>query len=664
MKAGQRILVREWVGQSTPSRLALSTVLVLVFSAVLVAAQGSVAVHIEGSPDDWASNFPVMELPLSVVGPNGLPIVGLSKDRFSVTEDGSPAEIQDVLEETDRNAPVYVVLAIDISGSMAAGNALDQAKEAAALLVDTLGPNDKVAIIAFGDHVEVAPPGSPQPIDPAKERNFTNNKEDALTLIRSLATVPGRVTTPLWDAALKSVLLAANVPVERRAVILLTDGKEGDQNGNPVSTYGENDAIFEAVKSRVPVFTIGLGPHVYEPYLRTLAERTGGTYTFTDDPTKLKDIYLDLLSRFKTRYRLQYKSTLRADGKPHVVEIRVETPLGVASQSHEITIVKPIVISHIYYLKPSEVKGEPPKRVEIRGGEEFEGGVTLEPTIDAPNGVKYVEYYIDGRLYKTVTEPPYRIYLDAANYAQRTTLNITIRAYDKTEPAIFDEATVTITLLPGAPPPPPGWLLALGGVLIALFSAIVIFFVRKHQLRREVIPSPPTIVGAVTTKSPSASGSGTVESSSVGSPFQVPPGGEALAGSTIPEVDVPSTNAVPGAGSAPVAPTTTQIGLDPVDGQPSAWFTGISGSVQGRTFSISGIDVTIGRSPDNQITIDDPTVSRQHARIRLINDRYQLFDVGSTNGTFVNSTRVQNAVLRDGDEVQFGDVKLKFHMVR
>ena len=73
-------------------------------------------------------------------------------------------------------------------------------------------------------------------------------------------------------------------------------------------------------------------------------------------------------------------------------------------------------------------------------------------------------------------------------------------------------------------------------------------------------------------------------------------------------------------------------------------------------------DVTgIGRHPDSDIFLDDITVSRRHAEIRRKGgDGFQLHDVGSLNGTYVNRERVEDAALRSGDEVQIGKFKLVF----
>jgi pSer/pThr/pTyr-binding forkhead associated (FHA) protein len=64
--------------------------------------------------------------------------------------------------------------------------------------------------------------------------------------------------------------------------------------------------------------------------------------------------------------------------------------------------------------------------------------------------------------------------------------------------------------------------------------------------------------------------------------------------------------------------------------------------------------ITIGRAPDNSIAIDNVSISTHHARIEIQQGRMVLSDLGSLNGTFVNSQRVKSATLKDGDVISIG----------
>lgn len=70
--------------------------------------------------------------------------------------------------------------------------------------------------------------------------------------------------------------------------------------------------------------------------------------------------------------------------------------------------------------------------------------------------------------------------------------------------------------------------------------------------------------------------------------------------------------------------------------------------------------VNIGRRLDNQLIIDDPRVSRNHAQLRTIKGRYVAFDLNSTGGTFVNGQRTSQTVLYPGDVISLAGVALIF----
>ena len=85
-----------------------------------------------------------------------------------------------------------------------------------------------------------------------------------------------------------------------------------------------------------------------------------------------------------------------------------------------------------------------------------------------------------------------------------------------------------------------------------------------------------------------------------------------------------------------------------------------SGALARREFLI-GEALELGREPDNDAMLPDPKVSRHHARIRRDGERYELADLGSSNGTFVNGERIAApARLEDGDVILIGDVELIF----
>ncbi|WP_461666100.1 glycogen accumulation regulator GarA [Gordonia sputi] len=80
----------------------------------------------------------------------------------------------------------------------------------------------------------------------------------------------------------------------------------------------------------------------------------------------------------------------------------------------------------------------------------------------------------------------------------------------------------------------------------------------------------------------------------------------------------------------------------------------------GSRFLLDQPTTSAGRHPDSDIFLDDVTVSRRHAEFRLGDNEFQVVDVGSLNGTYVNREPVDSAALSNGDEVQIGKFRLVF----
>jgi hypothetical protein len=77
-----------------------------------------------------------------------------------------------------------------------------------------------------------------------------------------------------------------------------------------------------------------------------------------------------------------------------------------------------------------------------------------------------------------------------------------------------------------------------------------------------------------------------------------------------------------------------------------------------RTIEVDGTPLTLGRASDNGLVIDDPRVSRHHARLQARRGTLVLTDLGSTNGSRVNGVRVDECALGMGDRVVVGDTVL------
>jgi HD-GYP domain-containing protein (c-di-GMP phosphodiesterase class II) len=91
----------------------------------------------------------------------------------------------------------------------------------------------------------------------------------------------------------------------------------------------------------------------------------------------------------------------------------------------------------------------------------------------------------------------------------------------------------------------------------------------------------------------------------------------------------------------------------------------VEGPDQGRLFTLSGTTITIGRSAENTIVLNDVAISGIHSKIvRAENGQYTLYDNASTNGTFVNGKEARVVDLKTGDTVRIGGTVMAFEVRR
>ena len=86
----------------------------------------------------------------------------------------------------------------------------------------------------------------------------------------------------------------------------------------------------------------------------------------------------------------------------------------------------------------------------------------------------------------------------------------------------------------------------------------------------------------------------------------------------------------------------------------------IQGADQGKRFEFASPLVTLGRDDSNTVKVPDLEVSRRHAELRRDRETYQLIDLRSANGTYVNGQPIEQIALRPGDRVQLGQTVMLF----
>jgi len=100
-----------------------------------------------------------------------------------------------------------------------------------------------------------------------------------------------------------------------------------------------------------------------------------------------------------------------------------------------------------------------------------------------------------------------------------------------------------------------------------------------------------------------------------------------------------------------------------------AWLVLIEGVHAGHIFNLYPDSTVIGRESSCDIVIDDPAISRQHAKIRVLEGEdkkkhFVLYDLATENGTLLNGEEIDRHELQDGDEILIGHTRLVFKQVQ
>jgi pSer/pThr/pTyr-binding forkhead associated (FHA) protein len=96
-----------------------------------------------------------------------------------------------------------------------------------------------------------------------------------------------------------------------------------------------------------------------------------------------------------------------------------------------------------------------------------------------------------------------------------------------------------------------------------------------------------------------------------------------------------------------------------------AWLVVADGPLRGEDFRLPGGTVRLGHNADCEVCLTGDTfVSSQHAEVRFQGGGYWVHDLNSTNGLFVNGTRVTQAELAEGDQIKVGTTMIIFTSVK
>lgn len=246
-----------------------------------------------------------VELYTTAVDRRGRPVDDLTREDFSVFEDGKPQAIRRF--DRVRDLPIYAGLMIDTSGSM--NEEISHAVEGALRFFESvLKPKDRAAVVTFSDRPDLAV-------------RFTNDRE---RLAGSLAGLSAGGNTALYDSIIYALYYFGGIQ-GKKAIILLSDGRDEG------SRYSFNDALEYAKRSGVAFYNVGIHLLAKDGDVRNklqrLSDETGGRAFFIDRSSELARIYKQIEEELRSQYLVAYQSG-STDGpdKFRNVEVKVARP--------------------------------------------------------------------------------------------------------------------------------------------------------------------------------------------------------------------------------------------------------------------------------------------------------------------------------------------------
>lgn len=302
--------------------------LILILSFLSVSAQDDDVVKVDSS---------VVRLNVGVVDGKGRPITRLSKENFTIYEDGVK---QNILQFEPTVAPFSVVMLLDMSGSTLGFR--ETIRQSASRFIDALAPEDRVAVVEFYDKVNL-------------RNDFTTDRR---IIANSISVANGRGKTQLYKAIDFAVEKLAKEGKRRKAIIVLTDGVDSivrdedreilekiktSEIANAIKPE-KNDALSNLLNKAdaqgITIYPLALPTG--DPFkladptptqiamfsaarsrLQILAERTGGTLNTINRLEEMGRLYAAVAADLRALYTVEYQSTNdKRDGKWR--EIRVD----------------------------------------------------------------------------------------------------------------------------------------------------------------------------------------------------------------------------------------------------------------------------------------------------------------------------------------------------
>lgn len=316
--------------------------LCLSIALVVLCALATVA-HAQQDEDTIRVESSVVQLNVGVVDKQGRPITNLSRNDFAVYENDAR---QNILTFEPTSAPFSLVLLLDMSGST--NSFRPTLKQSAFRFLDALAPDDRVAVVAFNDKVELL-------------ADFTSDRRK---MAYAIEIAQGKGGTELYKALNFSLEKLSSEGKRRKAIVVLTDGVDTQLRNadRTASSKAETDvdavaaikpetnailggALNTADRMGVTIYPLALPsgdpkrlaiptPQQIAIYtsarvrLQALADRTGGRLSVINRLEDMGRLYAQVAADLRTLYSVTYQPAgePKRDGRWRTIRVEVTSP--------------------------------------------------------------------------------------------------------------------------------------------------------------------------------------------------------------------------------------------------------------------------------------------------------------------------------------------------
>ena len=254
----------------------------------------------------------LITLTLTVTDLYGRYVSGLTKNAFTVTDNGKE---QEITYFSDSDSPASVGILFDVSGSMS-GEKIAKARNALSKFINTSHPSDEYFLIAFNKRAQL----------------LLDRTRDGDAVLQKLTLVQPKNNTALYDAVYLGLERVSRGSHQKKALLIISDGQDNASRYN----FGEVKRLMK--ESDIVTYAVGIlgGSDMSsslgmmgQSFLDELTSVTGGRSFYPSGDAEMDEIFERIALELRHQYSVGYTPpNFTPDGKWHKVKVKVKPPRG------------------------------------------------------------------------------------------------------------------------------------------------------------------------------------------------------------------------------------------------------------------------------------------------------------------------------------------------